>query len=102
MSDMQLEVLRENAKDEVPFPLNGDSIFGGVYNRIDLDLSRQDATVEGGPVYIDYVIVLDGGRVAGDVRGTLYVHEHARVDNSGAPDLSVVYLTSESLKTVWR
>lgn len=95
--DMHLDTLRENALDSVPFPGSSDTIRGGVYNRIDLDLSQQDGTTEGGPVYIDNVIVLDGGFVAGDIHGTLYVLEGTEVDSAGAPDLSVVPLPSTKL-----
>lgn len=102
MSDMHLEVLRNNAKDEVPFPLNGDSISGGVYRQINLDLTQQDSTVAGGPVFISDVIVLDGGTVAGDVRGTVYVPEGTVLNCADAPDLEVVALPGEGLATIWR
>lgn len=84
---MHLEVLRENAKDEVPFPANGDTILGGVYLRIELDLSQQDGTVEGGAVYI---------------RGTLYVPEGVTVDRTNSPDLEVIELSGRQLATIWR
>lgn len=101
MSDMHLEVLRENAAaaGNVPFPRAGESLYGGVYRQIQLDL-REVTT--NGPVYIDYVIVLEGGCVVGDARGTLYVPEGVVVDTTDSPDLEVKQLSGEDLATVYR
>lgn len=72
MDDSHESTLRANAMDMVPFPLNGNYLYGGVYSQIDLDLTNQG---NGEEVYVNDVIVLDGGHVAGNFVGTMYVPE---------------------------
>lgn len=88
MDDSYENTLRENATEKVPLPLSGNYLYGGLYFEIDLDLTGQE---NGKEIYLNRVIVLNGGRVAGNFAGTLYVPEGVgeRVDSADAPNLEV-------------
>ena len=87
-------ILRKNALQEVP-PPRGESLYGGVYLRVNLNVGRR--------IYVDYLIVLEGGTMSGNFVGVIYVPEGVHIDTSAAPGLVVKQLPFYNLATwVWR